>query len=83
MADFTGSPFFVVQAKLRRVKKALLEGSKAEFGNIFVKKATLQDVITIKEIKFDLDPSPENRTQVQKVEANLKRFWKLEEEFWK
>lgn len=61
VTDFIGSPFFVMQAKLRRVKKALLEWIKVEFGNIFVKKATLQDVVTVKETQFELDPSPENR----------------------
>lgn len=83
MADFIGSFFLETQAKLKRVKKALVDWSKSEFGNIFVKKATLQDVISVKETQFKLNPSPENRAQLHKVEANLKRLLKLEEDFWR
>lgn len=83
VVDFKGCPFQVLQTKLKRVKKALLEWSIREFGNIFVKKATLEDMISVKETKFELDRTPENRAQLHKVEADLKRFLKLEEEFWK
>ncbi|KAG5591558.1 hypothetical protein H5410_042072 [Solanum commersonii] len=45
--------------------------------------ATLEDIIKVKEIQLELDPSIENRTKLKKHEAELKRFQRLEEEFWK
>lgn len=60
-----------------------MECSKVEFKNIFIKKVTLEDVITVKEMQFELDPLPDNRAQLNKVKAKLKRFLKVEEEFWR
>lgn len=38
-------------------------------------------MISVKETQFKLDPFPKNRAQLHKVEADLKRFLKLEEDF--
>lgn len=39
VANFIGSLFLEMQANLKKVKKALLDWSKSEFSNIFVKKS--------------------------------------------
>lgn len=57
--------------------------NKNEFGNTFTQKATLEDIIRIKEAQLEVDPSPKNRPELSKIEAELKKFIKLEEEFWK
>ncbi|XP_059312520.1 uncharacterized protein LOC132063809 [Lycium ferocissimum] len=44
---------------------------------------TLEDVIKLREIQFDLQPTPTNRERLHKVQANLNRYFHLEEEFWK
>ncbi|XP_049394714.1 uncharacterized protein LOC125859004 [Solanum stenotomum] len=81
--DFTGSPFLELHVKMKKVKKALVEWSKVEYGNIFVQIATLEDVLLVKEAQFELLPSPENRAELFKAEAELKKFLKLEEDFWR
>lgn len=54
--------------------------NKNEFGNIFTQKATLEDIIRIKEAQLEVDPSPKNRPELSKIEAELKKFIKLEKE---
>ncbi|XP_049393529.1 uncharacterized protein LOC125857915 [Solanum stenotomum] len=41
------------------------------------------DVIKVKEAQFEIDPSSKNRSELGRVEANLKRFLKVEEDFWR
>lgn len=72
-----------LHVKLKRVKRALVECSKIEFGNIIIKKATMNDIIYVKETQFELDPSPKNRSHLKKAEADLRKLLKLKEEFWK
>lgn len=48
-ADFVGEPFLVLYAKLKRVKKALMAWNKERVDNIFIHKATLEDIILVKE----------------------------------
>lgn len=45
--------------------------------------ATLKDVLLVKEAQFELLPSPENRAELLKAEVKLKKFLKLEEDFWR
>ncbi|WMV51732.1 hypothetical protein MTR67_045117 [Solanum verrucosum] len=78
-----GSPFLELHVKMKKVKKALVEWSKVEYGNIFVQIATLDDVLLVKEAQFELLPSLENRAELFKAEAELKKFLKLEEGFWR
>lgn len=79
--DFSGFPFFVLHTKMRNLKKTLAEWSKKEYGNIFIQIATLEDVIKVKEAQFEIDPNPKNRFELGRVEAELKRFLKLKEDF--
>lgn len=83
VTDFMGDLFLELNAKLKKVKKGLREWSKEEFGNIFIKKATIEDILSVKELQFEIDLTPENRAQLHKVEAELRRYLKLEEDFWR
>lgn len=78
-----GTPLSELYDKIKRVKRALSIWSKEEFGNIFIQKATLEDVIQVKESQFKIDPSLENRAELSRVEAELRRYLKLGEQFWR
>lgn len=81
--EFMGFPFLVLHVKLKKVKNALVKWSKQEFGNIFVQVATLEDIVNVKEAKLEIMPSLENRAELHRMQAELRKFMKLEEEFWK
>ncbi|KAH0721346.1 hypothetical protein KY290_006336 [Solanum tuberosum] len=81
--DFVGNPFVEFQAKLKKIKKALSAWSRTVYGDIFQQIATIEDVIKVKEAQMEIHPSESNREGLRKVEAELKKFLKMEEEFWK
>lgn len=83
VVNFKGCPFMELHAKLQKVKRVLSDWSKEEFGNIFMQIATLEDIIKVKEIQLEHMASPENRAELKRVEADLKRYQKFEEEYWK
>lgn len=45
--------------------------------------ATLEDIVRAKEIQLEIDPTEENMSLLKKVEANLKKYLHIEEEYWK
>lgn len=53
-----------------------------EYGNIFVRITTFEDIIRVKEAQLKIMPSPQNRAELSRSEAELSRFMKLEKEFW-
>ncbi|XP_070045091.1 uncharacterized protein [Nicotiana tomentosiformis] len=53
------------------------------FGDIFKQIAALEDVIKVHEIEFELNPTAQNTAKLHKVEADLTRYYHLEEEFWR
>ncbi|KAH0744967.1 hypothetical protein KY290_032960 [Solanum tuberosum] len=81
--DFVGCPFIEFQAKLKKVKGALAKWSNATFGNIFQKVTTFEDEVKVKEIQLEINATEENRADLKRAEANLKKILYLEEEFWK
>ncbi|KAH0696200.1 hypothetical protein KY289_013682 [Solanum tuberosum] len=44
--------------------------------------ATLEDIIKVREAQLQIHPSADNRVALNKVEADLKNYLRLEEEFW-
>ncbi|KAH0695122.1 hypothetical protein KY290_021422 [Solanum tuberosum] len=82
-SDRHGSPFIMFQDKLKNTKKAFARWSKETFGDVFQRIATLEDVIKVKELKLEAQPSPNNRAELNKVEAELRRFLAIEEEYWR
>ncbi|XP_049390321.1 uncharacterized protein LOC125854782 [Solanum stenotomum] len=81
--DFVGSSFTEVQTKMKKVKAALTEWSKNEYGNIFHEIATLEDIIQTKEAQLEVRLDENSREKLKKAEAKLIRFLNLEEKFWK
>lgn len=53
-----GSPFQVVQEKLKKVRTGLTTWSRDTFGHIFQKIATLEDVIKVNKAQFEIHPTP-------------------------
>ncbi|XP_070004494.1 uncharacterized protein [Nicotiana sylvestris] len=78
-----GNPFIIIQNKRKKVKLALTAWSKEIFGDIFKQIASLEDVIKVHEIEFELNPTVQNREKLHKVEANITLFYHLEKEFWR
>ncbi|KAK4723627.1 hypothetical protein R3W88_026406 [Solanum pinnatisectum] len=67
--DFKGSPFLEFQAKT--------------FGDIFQQVQRLEEEIRMKEMQLEINPSPRNREELNKIEEELKKHRLIEEEFWK
>lgn len=65
-----------VQAKLKEVKRKLLKWSKEVFGNFIHQIVTFEDIIRVKEIQLEMQP-----TDVNRAEAQPKKFLKIEEEY--
>lgn len=57
--------------------------SKESFGDIFKKVATMEDIVRMKETQLEIDPSEINRANLRRVEAELRKFVKIEEDYWK
>lgn len=81
--DFMGDPFSKFHDKLKKVKQALTTWSKEIFGDIFQKVATFEGEGKVSEIQFEINPSSDNRVELNRTNAKLKRCWHLKEEFWK
>ncbi|KAG5606965.1 hypothetical protein H5410_028457 [Solanum commersonii] len=69
-----GTPFKILHEKLK---------NKSTYGNIFQKVATLEDVVKVKELQLELDPSEENRAEMRRVATDLRKYQKYEEDLWK
>lgn len=78
-----GDPFSEFQGKMKKGKRDLAEWSKATYGNIFEKLATLEDMIRVKEIQLEINPTQINRSKLSKVEAELRKYLHIEEEYWR
>lgn len=78
-----GTPLYIVQQKLKRLKKVLIQWSRDTYGNLFRKIATSEDVARMKEAQLEINRSEENKKDLQRTEEALKQYYKLEEEYWK
>uniref|UniRef100_A0A0V0IHV1 Putative ovule protein n=1 Tax=Solanum chacoense TaxID=4108 RepID=A0A0V0IHV1_SOLCH len=81
--NVAGSPFAIVQTKMKRLKTELTKWSKSTFGNIFQQIATLEDMIRVNETQLEMSPTEANRATLSKANAELKRYLKIEEEYWR
>lgn len=52
-------------------------------GIYFKKVATVEDEVKVMEIQFEINRSVENREEFNRVNVELKKYWHLEEEFWR
>ncbi|XP_070005550.1 uncharacterized protein LOC142163101 [Nicotiana tabacum] len=83
IADFIGDPFLMFKQKLKRVKIALSKWSRLTYGDIFKQLAIREDVVRIKEMLFEEDSSIANRIVLQQIQAELKKYLNIEEQYWK
>nr|XP_016449536.1 PREDICTED: uncharacterized protein LOC107774498 [Nicotiana tabacum] len=82
-ADFAANPFVTFNHKLKKLKKALSTWSKATYGDIFQKIASLEEVVLVHERQFELSPTQMNRQRLRKVQAEMIKYLALEEQFWR
>lgn len=68
---------------MKKVKQALTLWSKEAYGNIFQKISTLEDVIKVKEIQMGIRHSGQNREELHRAQADLRRYMSMEEDFWR
>lgn len=81
--DFGPDPFFKVHNKMKKVSKALAKWSRDTYGDIFKQVTTLEEVVKVNEIEFEQHPTSGNRERLQKVQAELIKFYVVEEKFRK
>nr|XP_009787216.1 PREDICTED: uncharacterized protein LOC104235200 [Nicotiana sylvestris] len=81
--DFIRDPFFMFKQKLKRVKAALSKWSRETFGDIFKQLAILEDIVRVKEMLFEENPTIERRIVLQKAQSELKKYLSIEEQYWK
>lgn len=67
--EVTGSPFHVMNEKLKRLKVMLSTLSEESNRDFFKKTVTLEDIIRMKEIQLEIDPLEENRADLRRTEA--------------
>jgi len=81
--EFLGYLFLIFQAKIKKIKEVLKKWSKEAFGDIFCQIDTLEDVIKTQEAQLVISPSERNMLSLKKAEAELRKYWHFEEEYWK
>ncbi|XP_070025206.1 uncharacterized protein [Nicotiana sylvestris] len=82
-ADLSSSPFILFNHKLKKLKKTLSTWSRATYGDIFQKIASLEEVVLVHERQFEAYTTQFNRARLHKVQAEMIRYLAIEEEFWK
>ncbi|XP_060182863.1 uncharacterized protein LOC132612790 [Lycium barbarum] len=81
--SYGSNPFFNFHNKLKKVGRALSKWSRDTYGDIFKQIATLEEVVQVHEQEFEQNPTGLNRERLQRVQADLIRFYAIEEKFWR
>nr|XP_009619303.2 uncharacterized protein LOC104111332 [Nicotiana tomentosiformis] len=68
---------------LKNVTAALTKGSKVTFGDIFKQLAILENIVKVKEMLFEEEPTIANRIVFQQAQAELKKYLSIKEQYWK
>ncbi|XP_070034369.1 uncharacterized protein [Nicotiana tomentosiformis] len=69
--------------KLKKVRATLSKWSRDTFGDIFKQLDILEDIVKVKEILFEEEPTIENIIVLQKAQEEMKKYLSIEEQFWK
>nr|XP_016471243.1 PREDICTED: uncharacterized protein LOC107793412 [Nicotiana tabacum] len=83
VADFIGDHFLMFKQKLKKMKIALSTWSKVTYGDISKQLATREDIVRVKAMLFEEEPTMENRIVLQKAQAELKKYLSIKEQYWK
>ncbi|XP_060202706.1 uncharacterized protein LOC132631120 [Lycium barbarum] len=81
--SYGSDPFFNFHIKLKKMGRALSKWSRDTYGDIFKQIATLEEVVQVHEQEFEQNPTGLNRERLQRVQADLIRFYAIEETFWR
>ncbi|XP_071918897.1 uncharacterized protein [Coffea arabica] len=81
--DVSGSPFYRVWAKLKRVSHAIQQWNKETFGDVFLNVKRAEAAVARAELQIEVDSSEENFVELKRVQAKLRRVLTIEEQFWK
>ncbi|XP_070008168.1 uncharacterized protein LOC142165152 [Nicotiana tabacum] len=81
--DFSANPFCIFNYKLKKLKQELSTWSRATYGDIFQKIASLEEVVLVHERQFEVNPTQMNRQRLRQVQAEMIKYLALEEEFWR
>ncbi|XP_070031030.1 uncharacterized protein [Nicotiana tomentosiformis] len=82
-ADFIWDPFLMFKLNIKRVKAPVSKWSRETFGDIFKQLAILEDIVRVKEMLFEEEPTIENKIVLQKAQSELKKYFSIEEQYWK
>ncbi|XP_075101885.1 uncharacterized protein LOC142177309 [Nicotiana tabacum] len=69
-----------MDVNIKRVKAALSKWNRETFGDIFKQLAILEDIVRLKEMLFEEEPTTENRIVLQKAQSELKKYLNIEEQ---
>ncbi|XP_075091480.1 uncharacterized protein LOC142171691 [Nicotiana tabacum] len=72
-----------MDVNIKRVNAALSKWSRETFGDIFKQLAILEDLVRVKEMLFEEEPTIENKIVLQKAQSELKKYLSIEEQYWK
>ncbi|XP_071923161.1 uncharacterized protein [Coffea arabica] len=81
--DVSGSPFYRVCTKLKRVSHAIQQWNKETFGDVFLNVKRAEAAVARAELQIEVDSSEENFVELKRVQAELRRVLTVEEQFWK
>ncbi|XP_071906129.1 uncharacterized protein [Coffea arabica] len=81
--DVSGSPFYRIWAKLKRVSHAIQQWNKETFEDVFLNVKTAEAAVARAELQIEVDSSEENFVELKRVQAELRRVLTVEEQFWK
>ncbi|KAH0761375.1 hypothetical protein KY290_017448 [Solanum tuberosum] len=73
--EIRGSPFYIVNEKMKALKKALTKWSKETHGNIFLKMSTMEDIVKVKEVQFEINNLERNKKELVNAEEEIRKFY--------
>ncbi|XP_070040823.1 uncharacterized protein [Nicotiana tomentosiformis] len=70
-----------IDVNIKRVKAALSKWNREIFGDIFKQLAILEDIVRVKEMLFEEEPTTENMIVLHKAQSELKKYLNIEEQY--
>lgn len=57
--------------------------SNETYENFFKKITMLEDIARRKEAQLEINPTEENKRELNKAKESLRQYYRVEEEYWK
>lgn len=73
--------FICLKQKMRKTKISLANWSRERFGDMFKQFIIREEVVKLKDELFEQNPTPTNRSILQKAQAERKKYLHFEKEF--